>query len=163
MKVIIAGTRSGTTREGTVFGFTYEQVERFMDTFSHIKIDEVCSGMARGPDRFGERWAKKHNIPIRQFPANWHVHRRSAGIIRNEQMALYSDFLVAFWDGFSKGTRDMIMRMVNKDKPYVICNLEGKVSEQKDDVQEDEHLLKSLDRKDKPYSWAPMGRKGKYD
>ena len=35
----------------------------------------------------------------------------AAGPIRNKEMAQNGDFLVAFWDGKSKGTKNMIKTM----------------------------------------------------
>lgn len=71
-------------------------------------ITEVVSGMARGVDTLGEEWARKHNIPIKQFPANWDKYGRRAGPIRNEQMGDYANALIAVWDGKSRGTKHMI-------------------------------------------------------
>lgn len=55
----------------------------------------------------GERWAKERGIPVRQFLPNWE-DGRSAGIIRNLEMANYADALIAIWDGKSRGTRHMV-------------------------------------------------------
>ncbi len=70
--------------------------------------DEIVSGGANGADALGERYAKEQNHPLKIFNADWEKHGKSAGPIRNQQMAVYADILVAFWDGKSKGTRDMI-------------------------------------------------------
>jgi hypothetical protein len=45
---------------------------------------------------------------LKRFPADWDTHGRAAGVIRNKQMAEYGDMLIAFWDGESKGTKNMI-------------------------------------------------------
>lgn len=37
-------------------------------------------------------------------------HGKMAGPIRNLEMAKYADGLIAFWDGKSRGTRDMITK-----------------------------------------------------
>ena len=42
------------------------------------------------------------------FPANWKAHGRAAGPIRNAQMASVSHALIAFWDGKSRETKNMI-------------------------------------------------------
>lgn len=45
------------------------------------------------------------------MPANWSRYGRSAGYIRNQEMADYvgpSGMLVAVWDGQSRGTQHMI-------------------------------------------------------
>lgn len=79
-------------------------------------ISEVVSGAARGADSLGELFAKENNIPVKQFPADWNAHGRAAGPIRNRQMAEYADVLIAFWDGKSPGTKNMIETMLKKGK-----------------------------------------------
>lgn len=69
---------------------------------------EIVSGAARGADKLGERFAKEYEIPVKRFPADWSGKGRSAGYIRNLEMAEYADALLAFWDGESKGTSHMI-------------------------------------------------------
>lgn len=71
-------------------------------------ITEVVSGNARGADEMGEWWASENGIQIKLFPANWSKFGKAAGPIRNEEMAKYADCLVAFWDGKSKGTSNML-------------------------------------------------------
>jgi len=68
----------------------------------------VVSGTARGADKWGERYARRFNYIITKFPADWNKYGKSAGYIRNKQMAEYADHLIAFWDGESKGTKHMI-------------------------------------------------------
>ena len=81
-----------------------------------IKVTEVVCGKAPGADTLGERWAIANNIPVKEFPADWDKHKRAAGPIRNSEMAEYADALVAFWDGKSTGTKDMIDKMRKKNK-----------------------------------------------
>ena len=74
---------------------------------------EIVTGGCRGADELGERYAKESCIRCSIFPADWSKHRRSAGPIRNEQMAKYATetkpcYLVAFPIGESPGTRNMI-------------------------------------------------------
>lgn len=71
-------------------------------------ITEVVSGTCRGPDRFGEAWAKENQVPIKQFPANWTKFKQGAGKQRNIEMANYAEALLAIWDGISSGTGHMI-------------------------------------------------------
>lgn len=72
----------------------------------------IISGTARGADRLGERFAADNGIEVRRFPANWNEYGKSAGIIRNCEMANYAGqatgVLFAFWDGKSRGTKHMI-------------------------------------------------------
>lgn len=72
------------------------------------KIVEIASGCARGADKLGELYAEQRGYQVIKFPADWDRHGKSAGYIRNEQMAKYANALVAFWDGTSRGTKHMI-------------------------------------------------------
>lgn len=68
----------------------------------------IISGTARGADSLGERYAAEKGYEVRRFPADWEKYGKSAGYRRNERMAEYADALVAFWDGESRGTANMI-------------------------------------------------------
>lgn len=87
---------------------------------SGFNITEVVSGRARGIDTFGEHWAEDHGIPVTPFEADWTKYGRSAGPIRNQQMAAYAEGLLAIWDGQSKGTKNMIETMKKLGKPVFI-------------------------------------------
>ena len=102
MKVIIAGPRSFHDHH-----FIYKKLEQVVDEHKWI-VDEVVSGGAIGTDEVGENWAKYKQIDIRIFPAKWNTEGRGAGHIRNKRMAEYADALIAFWDGESTGTNNMI-------------------------------------------------------
>ncbi len=102
MKTIIAGSRSITD-----INIINKAIE---ESGFASSITEIVSGEARGVDKLGEQWANENNIPIKGFPAKWKKYGRSAGVIRNNQMAKYADALVAVWDGVSTGTQDMINR-----------------------------------------------------
>lgn len=69
---------------------------------------EVVSGRAEGADKLGEQFANFMGYSIKYFPANWDEFGNAAGIIRNKEMAKYGDALIAFWDGESTGTKNMI-------------------------------------------------------
>ena len=71
------------------------------------KITVVCGG-ARGADALGKRYADDNNMPVLMMHADWNTYGKSAGYKRNAQMARKGDYLIAFWDGESKGTSHMI-------------------------------------------------------
>jgi hypothetical protein len=112
MKVVIAGGRDFTNSDafhdwmGLVPAWLY--------------ITEVVSGGAVGVDALGEQYAGRYNLPLTVFPADWEKHKRAAGPIRNAQMAEYGDALIAFWDGKSRGTKNMIENMKKRDKHIVL-------------------------------------------
>lgn len=100
MKVIIAGCRD------------FNNYEFLLNKCNSILINqkeiEIVSGCANGADKLGERYAREKSYMIKKFPANWDLYGKSAGYIRNKEMANYADALIAFWDGKSKGTKHMI-------------------------------------------------------
>lgn len=101
MKIIIAGCRDFNN---------YVLLKSKLDFyFKNVEVTEIVSGACSGADKLGERYALEHNITVRRFPADWSLGRK-AGPLRNEEMAKYADALVAFWDGESRGTKDMINR-----------------------------------------------------
>ena len=73
---------------------------------------EIISGHANGADKLAEEYAKRLGISLKVFPANWKKYGRAAGPIRNREMLSYiiegEPVVVAFWDGRSKGTKNMI-------------------------------------------------------
>lgn len=110
MKIIIAGSRDYNVELAAewrgLLDIMYDALHQFETDFA--SVEEVVSGGAKGADACGEEWAKRHKIPIKRFPADW-SKGRSAGPIRNREMAAYADALVAVWDGKSPGTANMIL------------------------------------------------------
>lgn len=68
----------------------------------------IVSGTARGADSLGEDFGKQFGMTIEEYPADWDQFGKSAGYIRNKEMAQVSDYALIFWDGKSKGTKHMI-------------------------------------------------------
>jgi hypothetical protein len=100
MNIIIAGSRNFND-----YNLLKSSCDNLLTQFTNI---EIVSGTARGADKLGERYAREKGYDIKQFPANWDKFGKSAGYIRNDEMAQYADMLIAFWDGTSKGTKHMI-------------------------------------------------------
>jgi ABC-type enterochelin transport system substrate-binding protein len=100
MKVIIAGGRDFDNYE-----YLKEICDKILINQNEI---EIVSGCANGADKLGEKYANEKRYIIKQFPADWNKYGKSAGYIRNEEMAKYSDALIAFWNKKSKGTMNMI-------------------------------------------------------
>lgn len=75
---------------------------------SGFEITEVVSGFANGVDYLGEQYSYQKGLPLKIFPANWTKYGKSAGPIRNREMADYADALIAILYPGSRGTADMI-------------------------------------------------------
>ncbi len=103
-RVIVAGSRTFSD---------FELLERKLDELLVNLTDvEIVSGGARGADKMGELYAKKHGLPLKVFLPDWEAEPRRAGYIRNEEMARYAaedevGCCVVFWDGASRGTAHM--------------------------------------------------------
>ncbi len=97
-------------------GVSFSDEELFNKTLDEM-IDKdnivLVSGHAKGADTFAELYAEKHGIEIKVFPPEWSKYGRAAGPIRNKQMLDYiseaeEKFVIAFWNGQSKGTKNTI-------------------------------------------------------
>lgn len=112
-KVIIAGGRKFND---------YNLLKNKLDTILAEKRKThqiyIISGMAKGADTLGERYANENDFIVLGFPAEWNLYGKSAGIRRNEEMAKVGDALIAFWDGESPGTKHMIETA--KDKRLLV-------------------------------------------
>ncbi len=79
MIVIIAGGRNYT--------FGQDELIWLDDFHKHFTVKMVVSGGANGADKEGERWAEDLDIPTTVFAADWYKHGKSAGWMRNQEMA----------------------------------------------------------------------------
>ena len=120
MKTIIAGSR--TFEDYNAFLSLLKSDSTAQDMLR--KTIEVVTGGARGIDTLGALYARSINLKVRIFHAQWGSHGRAAGPIRNKEMANYADSLIAFWDGKSRGTKNMILEMFKRRKPFHIIRLD---------------------------------------
>ncbi len=70
--------------------------------------DEIVSGGAIGVDKCAAEFAKKNGIKLSEFLPEYDKYGRAAPIVRNKKIVDYSDKVIAFWDGRSKGTLSVI-------------------------------------------------------
>lgn len=124
-RVLIAGSRE--FNDISLFS-TYLNnylVEHKLTDYSKIQL---ISGGARGADTLAEKFAKTNNINIQIFKPDWGIGKH-AGILRNKEMSENCDLALIFWDGESKGTKNMISLLDNKNIPtqikYISSNVES--------------------------------------
>jgi len=125
MKLIIAGSRDyeeSSEYSNVIFNGLIDGIVQFYE------VKEIVSGLAKGPDTMGKDYGIEHGIRVVEFPAEWDLLGKRAGMIRNHQMGNYADILVAFWDGKSKGTKGMIEYMTKLKKVVVVENYGEKSS-----------------------------------
>lgn len=101
-RVIIAGSREFNDKE-----LATSVLDELLGSVSHNDIVILC-GMARGADTIGMQWAQDRGYDVAFYPASWNILGKKAGYVRNKEMATDATHLVAFWDGKSKGTKNMI-------------------------------------------------------
>lgn len=114
-KVVIAGGR------------TFSDLKRMTRVCDHMLSRkkethsiEIVSGTARGADKLGEAYAYSRGFAVKRFPADWDGFGKAAGHIRNKQMAMYADAVIAFWDGRSRGAMSMIYLARAKEMPLTV-------------------------------------------
>ena len=94
---------------------------------SKRKDIEIISGTARGADLIGEMFAEAYQLHLTRMPADWNQYGKSAGYRRNAEMATYANkegngYLLAFWDGKSRGTMHMIDLAHKHNLQVKICS-----------------------------------------
>jgi hypothetical protein len=84
--------------------------------------DEIVSGgCSCGADRFAEVIAKRKQIPIKIYYAEWNRLGVEAGFIRNTYIAHDSDLLIAVVAmDRTGGTEDTIKKYLKMDKPLIL-------------------------------------------
>lgn len=120
LKVIIAGSRSFDDYD------TLEEVckEILAEYWDHRNI-VIISGGAAGADYQGEVFAYQNQLSLSTFKAQWKQYGKVAGHLRNEVMAKEADMLIAFWDGASKGTENMIKLARKHNLEYYVHMIKG--------------------------------------
>lgn len=114
-KIIVAGSRVIPNRD-----VVWDDLVFRIGIYTGMDTIEVVGGLARGADQIGKEFAEFYGFSFSGFPANWDEYGKSAGYIRNKEMSEYADELIAYWDGKSNGTKNMIGLMSQLKKPTTI-------------------------------------------
>ena len=131
IRIIIAGSR--TYNDYTTLSNLVDhilQLYPYKKGYKPEDIEVVC-GLANGADFLGKQYALTNGLQIKYFPADWDGLGKSAGYIRNRQMAEYASYrkgygaLIAFWDGKSKGTKHMINLAKEYGLKYFVYNYQS--------------------------------------
>ena len=96
----------------------WKNVERIVEVFNSISETYKDSphylmhGDCQGLDKLAAQEAKKKGWQVLARPANWTLHGKAAGPIRNKEMLIehQPDLLICFHDNISqsKGTKHML-------------------------------------------------------
>ena len=94
MKVAVIGSR----------GLSVSDLGRYLPE----NTTEIVSGGAKGVDTSAREYALAHGIKLTEFLPEYTRFGRSAPLKRNITIIEYSDIVLAFWDGKSRGTKFVI-------------------------------------------------------
>lgn len=94
MKVAVIGSR----------GLSVTDLGRYLPK----NTTEIVSGGAKGVDTSAREYALSHGIKLTDFLPEYTKYGRSAPLKRNITIIEYSDIVIAFWDGKSRGTKFVI-------------------------------------------------------
>lgn len=131
-RVIVCGTRTFDDKD-----LLFSTLDKA--TFLMTDLEVITGGQRKrigsgkddwqGADYWAERWAELHWYDRKIFHADWEAHGKAAGPLRNEEMALYAmavpdHWLLAFWDGVSPGTKDMLTRAEKYHIPTMVIEVD---------------------------------------
>lgn len=103
IRLLICGSRNFNNYE-----LLREKINLIISKIILKKNIVIVSGGANGADSLGEKYAKENGFELKIYPADWEKNGKAAGHIRNKQMANFVTHCIAFWDGESPGTKNML-------------------------------------------------------
>ena len=108
MRIAIVGSRS----------LTVSDIGKYISS-----ADEIVSGGASGVDRCAAKYAIENGIKLTEILPQYKRYGRAAAILRNKEIVDYSDKIIAFWNGSSKGTLSVIKYAQQTGKPceIIVC------------------------------------------
>lgn len=84
------------------------------------EVAEIISGGAKGVDSLAEEYADKNKLTKYIIRPNYKKYARAAPIVRNKAIVEVADFVLAFWDGKSKGTESVINYAKKAGKEVIV-------------------------------------------
>ena len=119
MRVASIGTRS-------------VQLEEKQDVLPYLPENTtgIVSGGAEGADQIAEHIAEFLHVPLTVFRPDYARFQRRAPLERNRDIVQHADYVIALWDGSSRGTAHTIEQCIKEYKPVrvLICR-SGKLIE----------------------------------
>lgn len=85
----------------------------------------IISGGARGIDESARKLAEEYRLEYIEILPDYKKYGIRAPLIRNERIVDAADMVVAFWDGKSRGTENVIGLCRRKEKPTIIYTVEN--------------------------------------
>ncbi len=108
MKLAVIGSRD------------FEDMKVMRACIDPLQPTAIISGGAKGADTLAKQYAEEHGIHIIEHKPDWKRFGRGAGIVRNKTIIDDADYVLAFWDGTSRGTKHSIHHAKQQNKPLTV-------------------------------------------
>jgi len=92
------------------------------NVLSNYDIHCIVSGGAVGADKLAAKYAKENTIHLIEFLPDYPKYGKRAPLVRNELIINETDFVIAFWDGESRGTMHAVNYAKSINKPVEVIN-----------------------------------------
>ena len=86
----------------------------YLEAFIPPETTEIVSGGAKGIDTCAREFAEANEYTYTEFLPDYDKHGKAAPLRRNDEIIEYSDLVLAFWDGKSRGTKYVIGACKNR-------------------------------------------------
>jgi hypothetical protein len=105
--VIVCGGRDYRDRARVFAALDRAHAREPITLVVHGACEDPKTRMLSGADRWADEWARERGVDVEPHPANWDLWKRSAGPMRNSQMARAGAHgCIAFPGG--NGTQNMV-------------------------------------------------------
>ncbi len=115
MKIAVVGSRD--------ISLSFDRFYELLGDLMPDEVTAVISGGARGVDSLAAQFAKMRNIPTEEYLPDYSLFGKIAPLVRNRTIVDNADFVVALWNGKSKGTLNTIDYTLESNKPLVVYYL----------------------------------------
>ena len=124
-KVRLASLAQNDTK--TTFGSNANLILRRFARRASFEATSAPANAKRTPfgvDLCAAEYAKKHKLKLTEFLPQYELYGRAAPIVRNKNIVDYSDKVIIFWNGSSRGTQSVIKyaKKIGKPLEVVFCN-----------------------------------------
>lgn len=106
MKIAIVGSRN----------INVDNIEKYLPE----NITEIVSGGAKGVDTCAKKYALEKGIKFTEFIPQYNHYRKYAPLKRNIDIIEYSDKILIFWDGKSRGTKFVIEECKKRNVDFIV-------------------------------------------
>ena len=123
MKLIIAGGRDFDDLQLALKSYFELCTEITLKTGIPEPFTEIVSGGAKGADSIAAMYADERHIKLTIFRPLWNGpngYNPRAAFERNELIVKRANLVLAFWDGYSGGTRDSINKACKWGIPVLV-------------------------------------------